>query len=434
MATILVCCTPFQGHITPLLAVAAHFLARGDRVLFLTGSHYREPVERIGATFVPLPPGADRDEAFIASIAERRTGLTGLAAIRRGITEPFVEPIPDQVAALDATLHSEQVDVVMADVMFAGLVAILSSPAAERPVTVYLGIVPLPTRSRDTAPYGFGLVPLAGPVGRLRNRALQFLADKVMFAPIEKYTSTVVSAAIGREFTGSMGEFSTRADILAQFTVQGFEYPRSDLPANVHFLGPATRGATSTIALPDWWDDLDGTRPVVHVTQGTLANSDLAELILPAVHALASDDVLVVVATGGRPAESLGPLPANVRVAEYLPYDQLLPKVDVFVTNGGYGGVHFALEAGIPLVVAGQTEDKTEVSARVAWAKVGINLRTSRPKSRAIARAVRKVLAEPRYREAAGRLGAEIAASPGVAGLDPLIEQVARAKTPPSVG
>jgi UDP:flavonoid glycosyltransferase YjiC (YdhE family) len=70
----------------------------------------------------------------------------------------------------------------------------------------------------------------------------------------------------------------------------------------------------------------------------------------------------------------------------------------------------------------------------VAWAKVGINLRTSRPSSRAVAKAVRRVLAEPRYREAAGRIGAEIAASPGVAGLESLIAQAARAKLPPSLG
>jgi UDP:flavonoid glycosyltransferase YjiC (YdhE family) len=371
MATVVICCTPFQGHVTPLLAIARHFVAIGDRVLFLTGHRYRDVVERTGAHFLPLPPEADRDEEFIASIADRRKGLTGLDAIRRGVTEPFVEPIPYQVAALDKILASEKVDVVMADVMFAGLIGVVSMPAPKRPLTVYLGVVPLPTRSKDTAPFGFGLAPLGGPIGRVRNAALQLVADKVMLAPIEKYTRTVVAEAIGREFSGSMGDFSTRADIMAQFTVPGFEYPRSDLPANVHFLGPATRSTPSTqpaasIPLPDWWEELEGPRPVVHVTQGTMANTDFSELVLPSINGLAEQDVLVVVSTGGRPVDSLaGPLPPNVRVASFLPYNLLLPKVDVYVTNGGYGGVHFALEAGIPLVVAGQTEDKTEVSARV---------------------------------------------------------------------
>ncbi|MHA7292440.1 glycosyltransferase [Arthrobacter sp. HLT1-21] len=122
-----------------------------------------------------------------------------------------------------------------------------------------------------------------------------------------------------------------------------------------------------TAELPEWWDELDAGRPLVHVTQGTVANRDFSDLVRPTIDGLADDDVLVVVSTGGRPAGSLdGPLPANVRVSSYLPYDELLPKTDVLVTNGGYGGVHFALRHGVPLVVAGETEEKTEVSARVA--------------------------------------------------------------------
>jgi len=37
------------------------------------------------------------------------------------------------------------------------------------------------------------------------------------------------------------------------------------------------------------------------------------------------------------------PLPANTYVAEHIPQDQLLSKVDVMVTNCGYGAVQRAL-------------------------------------------------------------------------------------------
>ena len=46
------------------------------------------------------------------------------------------------------------------------------------------------------------------------------------------------------------------------------------------------------------------------------------------------------------------------------------------VTNGGYGAVQRALIAGVPLVVAGNTEDKPEVAARVECFGAGVNLRT----------------------------------------------------------
>ena len=76
------------------------------------------------------------------------------------------------------------------------------------------------------------------------------------------------------------------------------------------------------------------------------------------------------------------------------------------------------------LAVAGMTEDKIEVSARVQWSGAGVNLRTNRPTAAQVREAVARVLREPGYRAASERLGAEIAASDGLAGLDRAIEEV----------
>ena len=81
------------------------------------------------------------------------------------------------------------------------------------------------------------------------------------------------------------------------------------------------------------------------------------------------------------------------------------------VTNGGYGGVQQALANGVPLVVAGDSEDKPEVAARVQWSGTGINLHTGRPSPAMVARAVRRVLTHDSYRARARALQAEIAAS-----------------------
>jgi UDP:flavonoid glycosyltransferase YjiC (YdhE family) len=81
------------------------------------------------------------------------------------------------------------------------------------------------------------------------------------------------------------------------------------------------------------------------------------------------------------------------------------------VTNGGYGGVQQALANGVPLVVAGDSEDKPEVAARVQWSGAGVNLHTGRPSPAMVARAVHRVLARSSYRRRARALRAEIAAS-----------------------
>ena len=151
----------------------------------------------------------------------------------------------------------------------------------------------------------------------------------------------------------------------------------------------------------------------MHVSQGTIDNKDFDRLVRPTLDALADRDVLVVVATGGRPVAELGELPANARAAEFLPYDLLLPKTDVFVTNAGFGGVQYALSHGVPIVAAGDTEDKPEVSMRAEWAGVGVNLRTGTPTPDAIGAAVAPGARRPR-RTASGRC----ALAAGIRGYD----------------
>jgi UDP:flavonoid glycosyltransferase YjiC (YdhE family) len=170
---------------------------------------------------------------------------------------------------------------------------------------------------------------------------------------------------------------------------------------------------------------------VVHVTQGTIT-TDPSQLLVPTLQALAGQEVLVVATTGGQPADTipLTPLPANVRLAPFIPYFHLLPQVDVMVTNGGYGGVQAALANGIPLVAAGRTEEKPEICARVAWAGVGINLKTNRPTPDRIREAVRAVLADPRYRHNAQRLAADIARHDAPAEAAALLERLAATKQP----
>ena len=147
---------------------------------------------------------------------------------------------------------------------------------------------------------------------------------------------------------------------------------------------------------------------MILVTQGTMA-TDFDQLLRPALRGLAEEDALVLATTGSAPADGLGPLPANVRLASFIPYARLMPHVDVMVTNGGYGGTHFALTHGVPLVAGGLTEDKSEICARIAWAGVGINLKTNAPTPAQVRRAVRTVLADPSYKQKAQAMQAEFA-------------------------
>jgi Glycosyl transferases, related to UDP-glucuronosyltransferase len=425
MASTLITCTPAHGHVVPSLAAARHLVAGGHDVRVLTGAAYADRVRATGAEFLPLPAEADIDLDHPNDVFPERAALRGVPEVRFSLTNLFVKPAPAQLRAVDAAIAQRPVDVVVTESMFFGAALLASRPRAERPAIVTLGIVPLSVDDPDVAPFGLGIPPLPGPFGRLRNAFLRFTSEKIVFAPILAAARDAAREALGHVPDLPLFDPAARSELLLQFTVPGFEYPLRHPRANVRFVGPLSRTAPSGAKTPAWWSDLDAGRPVVHVTQGTIANDDVAQLILPTIEGLADEDVLVVVSTGGRPVSTIpGPLPANVRVAEYLPYDLLFPRLAAFVTNGGYGGLHFALEHGVPIVAAGATEDKLETTARVAWSGAGVNLRTDAPTPEAVRAGVRRVLADPSYRAAASRIGAEIAQSPGLAGLDAAIAEL----------
>ena len=326
-----------------------------------------------------------------------------------------------------AALAAKPADVVIAESVFVGASFLLQRPRSTRPAVVMCGVIPLSITSRDTAPFGLGLPP-ARVLNRPRNAALAVMIRRVM-QQANQTLNALHSEVHGTDIPWTLIDWGRHADAIVQFTVRSFEYSRSDEPSTVSFVGPLA-ATGSRASLPEWWSDLDGTRPVIHVTQGTVANTDYDQVIAPALRALADDDVLVVVTTGGRSVNTLPPLPVNARAATYLPYDELLPRTSVFVTNGGYGGVQHALRYGVPIVATGGKEDKPEVGARIAWSGVGRRIRSERPTPRALRRDILAVLNQPRYRQAARRVATDMAAGPGFAGLADIVDRLVGSPSP----
>ncbi|SEB39190.1 UDP:flavonoid glycosyltransferase YjiC, YdhE family [Paramicrobacterium humi] len=422
MTSILVCSTPVHGHVTPVLAAARFLVDQGHAVYLLTGARYADRVVATGATFLPLPAEADYDDTDMDAAFPGRVGRTGPDGIRYDMTTIFLAPAIAQAAAVDSAVAEYAIEVVLAESLFLGAAGLCARPRAARPPIINLGIVPLGLKHPDVAPFGLGIPPLPGAAGRLRNALLTLVAEKGIFAPVQREAERVVRAISGAEPRGFILNWPSAADAIVQFTVPEFEYPRTVIPENVHFVGPISRTQPSDTPLPRWWGDLDDGRPIVHVTQGTVANRNFNDLLLPTIRGLAAEDVWVVASTGGRPVAELdGDLPANARVADYLPYDRLLPRTSAYVTNGGYGGVHYAMEHGVPIVIAGTTEDKVEVSARVAWSGVGLRLRTNSPTANQVAAAVRRILREPEFAARSAAVGASIRRSSGLAGLEGVV-------------
>src|SRR6478736_4106558 len=423
MAELLIAALSPTGHISPLLSVAQDLVARGDRVTVMTGPAHTDAILAVGARPHPLPKSADFDQSPFDAASRGRTSK--VKALNRAIIRLFLAPMPHQYAELVAALAATRFDAIIADYGFFGVIPLLVGDPAARPPILQYTPTPLMLSSRDTAPNGMGLEPGSGWLSRLRNRVLTLVSQRVILRKSQRATNKMLEGLGVRHLPVFLLDAGVLADRFIVPTVPSFEYPRSDLAPNVRFVGAVHPQPSRGYLPPEWWTKLDSGRPVVHVTQGIVDNEDLSRLIEPTIEALADEDVSLIVTTGGRDVRVIKvDIPPNTLVAEFIPHDILLHEVDVMVTNGGYGAVQRAVSAGVPLVVAGSTEDKPEVEARVAWSGAGLNLKTGRPKPLSVRKAVRAVLDDPRYRARARALASEYRSYDPIARVVSIVETI----------
>lgn len=406
---IIIATTPAPGHVNPMLGIARILVADGHEVVAFTGSAFRDRINSIGAAFRPIPASADQDVVDpFSKYPELKTLPPGLELLRAIKERLFVDHMPVQYESLQQLLREAPADIVMGDDYFLGLLPMLLGARSKRPPIVCFGTSILHWPREDGAPDFLGLPPAATPAQRKQYAAIAQEHESVVSRPIahrlNRCLKDIGADPLPRPPFEAMVEF---ADAYLQLTVPGFEFPRP-VPASVQFVGTLPV-MPNQAPLPSWARELDGRRKVVLVSQGTVANYDFNCLVTPTLAALAEQpDLLVVVTAGGRPVDTIpGPIPANARLASYLPFEWILSKADVFVTNGGYGGVNQAMSFGVPLVCAGLTEDKADVNVRVGWSEVGMNLKTNTPTPQELREAVRAVLDTDRYRLRASLMAEE---------------------------
>ena len=419
MATYLLAATPVHGHVSPVLRVGAHLVERGHRVVMLTGSRFASAVTARGLEFEPLAGRADFDDRDQDAYLPNRHSYTGLQRVQYEIRSIFVETIPDQARSIRALIERLDPDAVLVDGAFAGVAPFLSGEgplSGARPPILAIGVTPLSQSSRMLAPFGMAMFPARNRLERLKYRMLGVVARRVLFRSTQQAAKRAVAEA-GGVLRGFVMDSSRHYDRFLQTGPEGLEYPRPDLGANTVFVGVLPQESVDIVE-PGWWADLDGGRPIIHVTQGTIDNGDFDRLVRPTFEALRDLDCLVVDTTGGREVEALGTLPHNARAASYLSYAELLPRASIVITNGGYGGVQAALAQGVPIIVAGTTEEKPEVAARVEWSGAGINLRTGTPTAPQIREAVTRILESSKYTTAARMLADQAAAHTTLAEIE----------------
>ncbi len=421
MARFLVMTGPYPGHLAPTVPIVRELVDNGHEVVWITGRSYRQKVESTGARFHPLPKDIDPGEMEVYDFYPELKELNGISQVKYWVKHVALDASSREIEAIDEVMASFPADVLVGDSITWGL---YFRSEMGGPPCACISLLPGSLPSPETAPWGLGLLPGSNIVSKTRNNLLNLLTYGVLLRNLTTYANTIRQDLGLEPYDRNLfSALPMKMNLSMQISTPAFEYPRSNYPAHHHFIGPIIPEKDDSFEPPAWWPDLSTSEPVILVNQGTLAKNP-EDLVIPAIRGL-GDERMLVVAVSAKPAD-LPRLPANVRAETFVPFGHLLPHVDVMVTNGGYGGTQLALAHGVPLVVAGGTEDKMEVAARVEWAGAGINLRKQRPSPEEVRDAVREVLTNPVYRENAGRIHADFARCDAPVTAVRLLEALAR--------
>lgn len=399
MANYLIATWDGGGTTPPIMSVTRALTARGHDVRVMADPVLRADVEVAGATHVPWTSAPHRSTHTVESDFirdwEPRSPAGGIARIIERLTFG-----PAAAFAADVTQEVERrrPDVLVSEVLIAGPQVAAEAAGLRRAVLVpTVNMLPSP----GVPPFGPGFQPATGAVGRARDRVLGAMNARTFAKGLPALNAA--RAAYGLPALDDPLAQIASADRVLVLTSSAFDFRAEELPPAVRYAGPRLDD-------PAWsgdWEPPAGEQPLVVVGLSSTYQKQHS-LLRRATEALRTLPVRGLVTTG--PAVSPDDVRAapNVDVRESVPHSRVLPSTAALVTHCGHGTAIKALAHGVPMVCMPMGRDQNEVAARVVAAGAGKKVRSG-ASPRAIARAVREVLEDASYREAAARLARAIA-------------------------
>jgi len=404
MATVLAYTSPALGHLLPISALLAELSRRGHTVHLRTLSAGVETGRQFGFTTDAIDQRIEAIELDDWKAANPRAALqAGLAAFgRRGVLE--VADFADAVARV-------RPDASLVDVNCWG--ALSATEAGGLPWACFSPYTP-PLQANGVPPFGPGLRPLPGVLGRMRDAALR----PFVIGSLEKRILPLINAIradVDISPVASIDQFLRRPPLMLVASGKPFQYPQTDWGDAVQMIGPCVADPGPG-TVPDWLASID--RPIVLVTTSSEKQAD-TNLVATAIAAL-NDEPVHVVAT--LPAGRLDEVGAsrNSTVLQFVPHGPVLDRAVCAVTHGGMGATQKALARGVPVCVVPYGRDQLEVARRVEVAKCGTRLPASKLSPARLRTKVRQAMT---MTEGAKRVAAGFEATGGTARGADLFEQ-----------
>ncbi|HYM54755.1 MAG TPA: nucleotide disphospho-sugar-binding domain-containing protein [Solirubrobacteraceae bacterium] len=314
---------------------------------------------------------------------------------------------------LERAIARQNPDVLLVDINCRGAAA--AAEASGRPWAIYSPYL-LPLPSRDAPPVGLGFAPIDGPLGLVRNAVANRLASTFL----DRRVMPSINALRLRHGLPPLGRYRDlleRPPLLLVLTAEGFEYPRSDWPANARLVGPVNWAPP--LQTPAWL--ANASDPLVLVTCSTERQDD-ERLVRVALQALPSAGMSVIATTAAHDPRGFDAPPGS-RVVRFLPHEAVLERAACVVCHGGMGITQKALAAGVPVVAVPFRRDQHDTARRVEVAEAGARLSSRRLTPDRLLDAVRTAMGR---RAGAQRVSRAYAEAGGQAAAADAIEAIGR--------
>jgi MGT family glycosyltransferase len=356
MSTILAYTSPSLGNLYPIAALLSELHRRDHRIVLRTHTAGVAVGRSAGLDAEPIDP------AIEAVAMTDWMARTGWQAIKTGFSV-FAERAALEVDDLRAAIATTRPDALVIDANCWGAAAM--AEAAGLPWASFWPYPPYLT-SPAVPPFGLGLRPWPGPIGRLRDElvgwAVNGLLDRSMIEPLGR-----IHRALGTHPISSGDDFVRRAPLMLVATAEPLEYPRPDWGDHVVLIGPCEFDAPVADASTEEYD-----RPMVLVTNSSERQRDVA-LPITAMAAMAGEPVHVVATFPCGVPGGLD-IPGNATVRGFVEHGPLLDRAVCAVTHGGMGVTQKALARGVPVCVVPFGRDQFEVARRVEVSRSGTRL------------------------------------------------------------
>ncbi|HEY5193582.1 MAG TPA: glycosyltransferase [Solirubrobacteraceae bacterium] len=412
--------SPARGHLYPVVPIMATLAQRGHQATLCTLSGELDHLKPLGIEGWAIDPAIERIE--IEDWRER----SPIGAVR-SVLRTFVKRSTSEVPDLQRAIARHDPDILLIDINCWGAATV--AEAYGRPWAMYSPYL-LPLPSKDTPPFGPGLRPMRGPLGSVRDAVVSRVGERMSFAAVMGDINSLRSQH-GLPTLARFGDLLARPPLLLSLTAEGFEYPRSDWPANVRLVGainwdPALRlGAdqlpadqpsadrlpveqssaerssaeqlpveqpsapqSAAARAPAWIAELGD--PLVLVTCSTERQRD-KRLLHVAFEALPPAGISVLGTTAAHDPDLFAPPPGS-KAVRFVSHEAILERAACVVCHGGLGITQKALTAEVPVVVVPFGRDQAETARRVEFAKAGVRLSPRRLTPRRLADAVRAAI------------------------------------------